>query len=697
MSVPGRRVLLALLCLPGLLLVEVLPGLAFTTTTLELGALEGDGWNAAGLQLQINLLDDSHAHVQLLAQTALLPEPLGEISDLQLECSAAELTATRLDCRDGLLQLQSEQHGRQQIRTRFGYRFADQQLSFDLDGISLLGGRVAARGELAAGSWNIAIDAGGLSLPQLSTRLAAAGMSLPRLDGSGKIGLTAQLQGSAAVLESAGFSLHLQADSFTDADGSVAGEGLDATVAGNARAVTGGWRLDLAINADRGMLYIEPLFLEVPAQAIQATAHLDYQVDTRQVTLHALEYRHPGSVVLAANGHIELDKGPLLRELRVELQEGVFASFYPTYLRPWFAGTMLGALDTAGRINGDLHWRQGELDRVSLDLADLSLHDREGRFDLTGVNGRLRWSAGGEEQVSDLHWLNGSVYRVGLGQADLKVETTGMQARLLEPARIQVLDGELQLETFRLEVGEAAALRWEVDGILTPVSMRQLSLALGWPEFAGKLSGVIPAVRYDDGHLSVGGILLMKVFDGMVTLENVQLERPFGVIPRLQLDARFTDIDLEAMTGAFSFGRIEGRLEGRIDDLEMESWRPVSFDAAFATPAGDKSRHRISQRAVDNISSIGGGGVGGALSRSFLRVFEDFPYDRLGIRCRLENGICDMGGVAPAASAGGYYLVKGRLLPPRLDVIGYADRVDWETLLAQIMAVTKQQQNTGME
>jgi len=697
MSVPGRRVLLALLCLPGLLLVEVLPGLAFNTTVLDLGELEGEGWSAAGLQLQINLLDDGHAHILLQAQTALLPEPLGKLSDLQLECSAAELTAARLDCRDGLLRLQSGQHGRQQIRTRFGYRFADRQLSFDLDGISLLGGRLAARGELAAGSWKIDVEANGLSLPQLSTQLSAAGLSLPRLEGSGKIGLTARLQGSAAMPESAAFSLHLQADSFTDAEGSLAGEELDVTVAGKARAITGGWRLDLELNAGRGMLYVEPLFLEVPAGAIQATAHLDYQVNTRQVLLHALEYRHPGSVLLAANGHIDLDKGPLLRELQVELQEGALASMYPTYLRPWFAGTMLGTLDTTGKINGDLHWHEGDLVRLSLDLANLSLHDREGRLDLDGVNGRLRWSAGGEAQVSDLHWQGGSVYRVGLGQADLKVATTGSQARLLEPARIQVLDGELLLEKFELEIGAAAALRWQVDGILTPVSMRQLSLALGWPEFAGKLSGVIPAVRYDDGHLSVGGILLMKVFDGTVTLQNVQLERPFGVIPRLQLDARFTDIDLEAMTGAFSFGRIEGRLEGHIDDLEMESWRPVAFDAAFATPAGDKSRHRISQRAVDNISSIGGGGVGGALSRSFLRFFEDFPYDRLGIRCRLENGICDMGGVEPAASAGGYYLVKGRLLPPRLDVIGYADRVDWETLLAQILAVTRQQQNSGME
>jgi hypothetical protein len=145
-------------------------------------------------------------------------------------------------------------------------------------------------------------------------------------------------------------------------------------------------------------------------------------------------------------------------------------------------------------------------------------------------------------------------------------------------------------------------------------------------------------------------------------------------------------IDLETLTRTFSFGKIEGTLEGRIDRLQMESWRPVAFDAEFATPEDDARRHRISQRAVDNISSIGGGGVGGALSRTFLRFFEDFPYDRLGIRCRLENGVCAMGGVEPAGN--GYYLVKGRFIPPRLDVIGYADRVDWNSLVSQIVAVT---------
>jgi hypothetical protein len=261
---------------------------------------------------------------------------------------------------------------------------------------------------------------------------------------------------------------------------------------------------------------------------------------------------------------------------------------------------------------------------------------------------------------------------------------------LQEATQLPVLDGALQIDTFDLVYGGGEPLRWQVDGLMAPVSMKLLTQALGWPEFSGKLSGIIPNVRYEAGNLKVGGVLLVRVFDGEVTLRNLQLEQPFGVVPRLRVDAQAVNIDLETLTRTFSFGKIEGTLDGRIDGLQMESWRPVAFDAEFATPEGDKSRHRISQKAVDNISNIGGGGVGGALSRSFLRFFEDFPYDRLGIRCRLENGVCAMGGVEPAEN--GYYLVKGRFIPPRLDVIGYADRVNWNSLVSQIAAVTVEQE-----
>ncbi len=92
---------------------------------------------------------------------------------------------------------------------------------------------------------------------------------------------------------------------------------------------------------------------------------------------------------------------------------------------------------------------------------------------------------------------------------------------------------------------------------------------------------------------------------------------------------------------------------------------------------------------MENIGSIGGGGAGvtAALSSGFLRFFDDFNYDRLGISCRLQNEVCVMDGVAPAAN-GNYYLVKGKGVP-RIDVIGSSRRVDWPRLVEQLLAATE--------
>ena len=114
---------------------------------------------------------------------------------------------------------------------------------------------------------------------------------------------------------------------------------------------------------------------------------------------------------------------------------------------------------------------------------------------------------------------------------------------------------------------------------------------------------------------------------------------------------------------------------------------PEAFDAFLFTPPDDRSKHRISQRAVTNLSSIGGGSggsVAAALQGGFLKFFDDFGYKRLGLSCRLANDICLMGGVEKAGS--GYYIVKGAGLP-RIDVIGSQTRVAWTTLVRQLGAV----------
>ncbi|MFM7067256.1 MAG: hypothetical protein ACKO0U_10580, partial [Gammaproteobacteria bacterium] len=173
-----------------------------------------------------------------------------------------------------------------------------------------------------------------------------------------------------------------------------------------------------------------------------------------------------------------------------------------------------------------------------------------------------------------------------------------------------------------------------------------------------------------------------EVFGGRVTLGNLTLQEPLGRFPQLQADIRLTDLDLALLTGVFEFGYISGRLSGEVKDLQLFDWRPVAFDAWLATPDDYRGLRRITPRAVQNLSNLGGGsGVTSALSSGFLRFFKDFGYRRLGIACRLERDVCRMGGVAPAP--GGYYLIQGAGFP-RINLIGSQGRVGWSKLLRQL-------------
>jgi hypothetical protein len=189
--------------------------------------------------------------------------------------------------------------------------------------------------------------------------------------------------------------------------------------------------------------------------------------------------------------------------------------------------------------------------------------------------------------------------------------------------------------------------------------------------------------------------MLVKVFNGEIVLRKLHLEELFGALPRMSADLEMTNLDLEILTRTFSFGKITGKLDGEIRELYLEQWKPVSFDARFATPEDDRSRHRISQRAVDNISNLGGAGVSGAVSRTFLRFFEEFGYSRLGISCRLQKGVCAMGGIE--AANGGYYLVKGGGMIPHIDVIGFNRQIDWDVLVGQLQDISRRKASVGEE
>jgi hypothetical protein len=665
------------------------PGHGVEELVLTLGNIEGTGWSIASVQARLAWLDDHTAALRLEAAKALLPAPLGSVTDLNGVCPRLTISPFRITCQQGELRLGPGYLGVQRLQLDFDYRVDTGQLELAVNNLGLDGGRVAASMTRDRAGWNLVVRGNALQLARVSARLAAAGALTAPLSGPGTLGFNARLQGTGAVWQAGHLSVRVQSTEFSDPQGLLAGAKLGLGLDVDMQRVADRWHVTGSIEGSQGQLYIDPVFIDLDSWPVHATAQLDWQPASGDLRVHAFDYQHRDTVRLVAAGLVNL-AGPVhVKEVSLDITEGRLPGLYDSYLQPWLNDTVLADLKMTGAITAAVRWRQGGLAGIHLDLDGVSVDDREGRFGLGGLQGRVDWAAGEAPRHSDLQWRDGHLYRVPLSSGQIAAESSDSMLRLREPARLGMLDGELQIDDFELAFPVDAPWSWRIDGILTPVSLPRLCQALGWPEFAGKLSGVIPDVRYTNGRLEVGGMLLVRAFDGDITLANLQLLQPLSTIPQLRVDARVDNIDLEALTGAFSFGRIEGRLDGRVDGLYMEAWRPVAFDASFATPAGDTSRHRISQKAVDNISSIGGGGVGGVLSRSMLRVFEDFPYDKLGISCRLENGTCEMGGVAPAAN--GYYIVKGRRLPPRLDVIGYAERVNWRSLVAQLVAVTRRQ------
>ncbi len=673
MRPPYGLLLCALLIAPRLSAIEGLQ--------LHLETLGGAGWQAHNIDLQLDMPAAANARLHIAIAALDLPEPIGTIKNLQLDCATLQLHDDELNCAQAQLQLTSPWLDRDHASVAFSYHPVERALTLTVQDARLSAGSVSFTARSDADAWHIDYALANIDLARLPPYLKQqAGLTSI----SGRATLRGSLDGTAAMPKTFNVTvMKLQALAFATPDGTDAGEALDiqGTAGGQRRGAD--WQVQSKLTLHDGTLCITTCW-ELPADPLVLNAKAKWSGTTQRLDVTQLRFNQKSLGQGDATLQLLLAKTPQLNAFTLHLAPTRWERLYGTYLQPLLIGTALEAVAVQGSIAGDIDYRAAGPSSAQIQLKAVGLEDRAGRFGLKGLDGTIAWRSDAVAQQSELHWNEAHVYKLALGAAAVQAESQGESLRLLQAVHLPILDGRLDIEHFALQRAQDKSLSWHFDGLLNPISMQAFSTALGWPEMQGKLSGMIPDVNYADGELRVGGVLLIRAFDGAITVRDLRVARLFDVAPSLRADIKLDNLDLDALTRAFSFGTIQGRFSGQVDNLQLIDWRPVAFVARFATPADDKSRHRISQRAVENISQIGGGGIGGALSRSFLRVFDEFSYDRIGISCTLSNGVCDMDGVAPAQQ--GYYLVKGGGLP-RIDIIGYAHRVDWNTLLARIGSV----------
>jgi hypothetical protein len=460
--------------------------------------------------------------------------------------------------------------------------------------------------------------------------------------------------------------------------GTLAGQGVDGSGRLGLDTQGGPARLTLDATLNGGELLLGPIYAKLPGHAVQ----LNVAATSNQGRLDINRLRVNDADALQLDGSLAFDARGKLGKLRLERFQARFPAAYERYGTAWLDTLGLHEVKMAGALSGNLDLRADGLHGFALTADHLDMATADSRLAVDDLNGGLDWSAQADRPSTTLGWRALRLYRLPFGSARSQWRSRAGTLALSQPLAVELLGGTVRLGQLDWRPAAAKGNRLETSLAVSGVDMAAFSSAMGWPQFPGTLGGAIPSLRWVDDTVELAGGLSVNVFDGFVDITGLSLTQPFGASPVLAGAFSLRQLDLSAITSVFDFGSITGRLHGSIDNLRLVDWQPVAFDAHLLADEGG----RISQRAVNNLTSVGGGGIAAGLQGAVLKLFKTFGYKRIGLDCKLTGAVCHMSGLESAGD--GYTIVEGSGLP-HLQVIGHQHEVDWPTLVRRLKAATR--------
>lgn len=656
-----------------LLLAAIGPVRADTLAAVEIADLAGNGWTGRDLSLQVQR-STADGRIRLRLRAAVLA--LGEeppLRDIELRCDKGSYADGRFDCRDGRLAFLHPELGEQQLDWQ-GHYASPEDLRLEFAGLRLAGSKIAGTFEGGGDGWRATARGWGLRIARLPRLSLPDGWTL-----TGALAATVEARGGEGGLERLRLDLTTADVRYSDAAGLQVGEGLGFDLGLDVRPTDGAWRFDADGTLKTGQLYSDPVFVEIKERPIELGAAGTLDANTERLTLSRAALKR--GQTWQASGTAGLRLSPLAwRSMAATIEVGDWARVFPTFIQPFLIGTAGDDLQMSGAASVEIALDGDGPTALDLALRQTGIEDRRGRFGFDRLNGDLHWRRGGPPERSRLELGTGHLYQIPFGAFTVEALLQGGDLRLLEPVRMPTLGGRFDLQSLRLSGLLEPPVEWRTSARLRQLSLEELTRRLEWPPFNGSLNADLPNLRFEQGAIRADGELLFDVFGGRVRLGGLRIRDLLGIAPVLEGRVVLRDLDLRQLTQAFSFGRIEGRLAGEVEDLQLVAWQPNRFRLHLYTPADDDSRKRISQKAVDNLTELGSG-VPAGLSRTFLGLFDEFSYGRIDIRIDLDGNQARIDGIE--RPEGGYYLVEGSGLP-RIDVVGRNRRVAWKELVERL-------------
>jgi len=226
-------------------------------------------------------------------------------------------------------------------------------------------------------------------------------------------------------------------------------------------------------------------------------------------------------------------------------------------------------------------------------------------------------------------------------------------------------------------------LRLAVD--IRNINLGEAGKAIEFPEFSGRLTGTIPLAIIKGNKLETEGEIIAKVFGGQVKIDGLSADNVFSPIRSLESSIEIEGIDLGEMTRTFEFGHISGILRGKVENLVIVNGQAQSFRTLIETVKRRGTKQQVSVEALRKISILGTGASTSLFDRGFYRLFKKYRYDKMGFKASLNNDNLMLKGIERDANR--EYLVKGGLLPPKVNIVTFSQRVSFKEMVKRLKRI----------
>jgi hypothetical protein len=186
------------------------------------------------------------------------------------------------------------------------------------------------------------------------------------------------------------------------------------------------------------------------------------------------------------------------------------------------------------------------------------------------------------------------------------------------------------------------------------VDLGRLTRRLTGTEYPGRVDADFGHMTYENNRITSAGRAVVRVFGGEIQAANVFVEN-IASSRRAGGDITFRNINLEEVTRNIAIGKMTGIIQGSLKDFVMEYGQPASFTLEIESVEARGVEQRISMDAIQSISILGTG-ADSALNQGIARLFKEYPYSKIGLRCVLRNDQFSVNGTIH--DGGKEYLVR---------------------------------------